>query len=222
MNWYRAIDNYCERTGPGLWAEPLNAVSNAAFLIAAVIAWRIAASASDPGGKLLAATLAVIGIGSGLFHTHAALWSLVADVVPIQAFILIYLYLATRRFFGAPVWAAALSVVAFVPASAAVSAGITAVVGPLNGSVGYFPVPILLAAFVLTLRRRAPRTARGLAIGTAILCLSLLFRTIDSGLCSRWPAGTHFLWHLLNALMLGWMIRVLVRHRSLAPPGPAR
>jgi len=29
------MDGYCERVGPGLWAEPLNAVSNAAFLIGA-------------------------------------------------------------------------------------------------------------------------------------------------------------------------------------------
>jgi hypothetical protein len=26
--------------------------------------------------------------------------------------------------------------------------------------------------------------------------------------------GTHFLWHLLNALMLGWMINVYVAHRA--------
>jgi hypothetical protein len=29
------MDVYCERTGPGLLAEPLNAVTNASFLIAA-------------------------------------------------------------------------------------------------------------------------------------------------------------------------------------------
>ncbi|MBU2665239.1 hypothetical protein KOI35_17180 [Actinoplanes bogorensis] len=31
------MDAYCERLGPGLGGEPLNAVSNAAFLIAAVL-----------------------------------------------------------------------------------------------------------------------------------------------------------------------------------------
>ena len=29
------MDAYCERTGPGLLAEPLNAITNASFLIAA-------------------------------------------------------------------------------------------------------------------------------------------------------------------------------------------
>ena len=38
MDWFRYIDIYCERTAPGFWDEPLNAVSNAAFLIAAIAA----------------------------------------------------------------------------------------------------------------------------------------------------------------------------------------
>ena len=40
MNWAENIDLYCERTGPGLWAEPLNALSNLAFIAVAVILWR--------------------------------------------------------------------------------------------------------------------------------------------------------------------------------------
>lgn len=31
----RAIDHYCERTGPGLWAEPVNALTNLAFPLGA-------------------------------------------------------------------------------------------------------------------------------------------------------------------------------------------
>ena len=27
------------------------------------------------------------------------------------------------------------------------------------------------------------------------------------------PVGTHFLWHVLNAVMLAWMILVWQRHR---------
>ncbi len=224
MDWFRAVDGYCERLGPGYWAEPVNALTNAAFLVAAAYGWRLASRADDTGGRLLAANLAVIGMGSYLFHTHAVVWALFADVLPIQTFILIYLCLATRRFFGASWLVAAIATLAFVPASRAVAAGITALAGPLNGSAGYLPVPILLAAFAVALARRTPATARGLAVGTALLAVSLAFRTIDAAVCGVWPLGTHFLWHLLNAAMLGWMIRVLVRHACLAPhlaPGGA-
>jgi hypothetical protein len=216
VDWFRAVNGYCERTDASYWSEPLNAVSNAAFLAAAWIAWRMARRAGDRPAQALAAILAVIGIGSYLFHTHAQVWALLADVIPIQVFILAYLCLATIRFFAAPWWIGVLAAAAFVPASALAASAIRAAFGPLNGSVGYIPVPVLVLLYAAALRRRAPETARGLAIGAGILVLSLFFRTIDNSACGRFPIGTHFLWHLLNGLMLGWMIAVLIRHRRPA------
>jgi hypothetical protein len=221
MDWFRAVDGYCERTDPGYWSEPLNALTNAAFLIAAWAAWRMAREAGDRGAEVLAALVAVIGVGSFLFHTHAEVWAAVADVVPIQAFILVYLGLATVRLFRAPWWGGVLAAAAFVPASALLARAIAAVFGPLNGSVGYLPVPVLILAYAAALRSRAPEAAAGLALGAGMLAVSLVFRTIDREVCAAVPAGTHFLWHLLNAAMLWWMIRILVRH-GLARPGAAR
>jgi hypothetical protein len=212
MDWFRAVNSYCERTDAGYWSEPLNAVTNGAFLIAAWVAWRWAREAGDRAGQVLSVVLAAIGVGSYLFHTHAQVWALMADVVPIQAFILLYLGVATVRFFRVPWWAGVLAAVAFVPASGALSAGLEAVFGSLNGSVSYLPVPILILGYAALLRRRAPGAARGLAIGAGILGVSLVFRTVDQAVCGVVPVGTHFLWHVLNAVMLGWMIRVLVRN----------
>lgn len=212
MDWFREVNNYCERLDASYWSEPVNAVTNAAFVIAAALAWRRIGDRRDPGARLLVIVLAMIGIGSYLFHTHAQVWSLMADVLPIQAFILIYVYLATLRFFDLPRWAGAVAVVLFFPFAAIVSQAVAAMVGPLNGSVGYVPVPILIAGYALALRTRAPETARGLSIGAGILALSLVFRTIDPAVCDAIPLGTHFLWHILNGIMLGWMILVLVRH----------
>lgn len=212
MEWMRAVDSYCERLGPGLWAEPLNAVSNAAFLVAAAMVWR--GTRGDAGARVLVAVLAAIGVGSLLFHTVARVWAGVADVLPILAFILIYMYLATVRFLGLPVWAGALAAAAYVPASGAVAAGIGAVTGPLNGSVSYLPVVLLIGGYALWLRGRAPATARGLGLGAGCLAVSLVLRTLDAPLCPVVPVGTHFLWHLLNGAMLGWMIVVLRRHEG--------
>lgn len=36
--WLTPIDIQCERTSAALWAEPVNVLTNAAFLIAALIA----------------------------------------------------------------------------------------------------------------------------------------------------------------------------------------
>jgi len=51
-----------------------------------------------------------------------------------------------------------------------------------------------------------------LLIGAIILCLSIVFRIIDEPLCSKLSVGTHFVWHILNAIMLSWMIEILRRH----------
>ena len=104
MDWFRAVNSYCERTDAGYWSEPVNALSNAGFLLAAVV-MLAPGRAGDRGARLLAAVLFLIGVGSFLFHTHAQVWAALADVVPIQAFILIYLWLATVRFFALPWWA---------------------------------------------------------------------------------------------------------------------
>src|SRR3546814_2691097 len=101
------IDLYCERVGPGLWAEPLNLVTNLAFILAGVllvVALRRAEPAvrRDPAIIGLAVLVLVVGIGSGLFHSFATRWAALAAVIPIALFILFYLYLALRRFVGLP------------------------------------------------------------------------------------------------------------------------
>jgi len=40
MKWTDHIDGYCERLDPSFWSEPVNAVTNAAFVIAAIFVLR--------------------------------------------------------------------------------------------------------------------------------------------------------------------------------------
>lgn len=87
----------------------------------------------------------------------------------------------------------------------------------LQAASAYAPLPILIAIYAVLLRQRLPQVARGLAIGAGLLVVSLTFRSLDAPLCAAIPVGTHFLWHCCNALMLGWMIAVLRRHRLAAP-----
>jgi hypothetical protein len=206
-----SIDAYCERLGPGLWAEPVNALTNLAFVAVAVWLWPRTTGLGV--ARLLVGILALIGLGSGLFHTFATGWAALADMLPILGYILVYIYAANRHFWGWPVWASLLGAAGFVPWAAA----LTPVFGALpffEVSAFYWPVPLLIALYGLALWRRAQGTARGLLAGAAILCLSLTARSLDESLCAAVPLGTHFLWHVLNAVMLGWMIVVLLRHRG--------
>ncbi|SFE01487.1 ceramidase domain-containing protein [Roseivivax sediminis] len=209
MDWTTAVDGYCERLGPGLWSEPVNAVTNLAFMFAALWVWP--KTAGLPKARALAAVLVLIGIGSGLFHTVAQAWAGMADVLPILGFIVLYIYAAHREFWGQGRFAAGVCTLVSVPAMMAL-AEVLPFRDVLGGSAAYVPVPLLIFAHAALLARRAPETARGLALGAGLLCVSIAFRTLDAPLCGALPVGTHFLWHILNAAMLAWMILVLRAH----------
>ncbi|MFP4451049.1 ceramidase domain-containing protein [Rhodosalinus sp.] len=211
MEWTRQIDSYCERLDASYWAEPVNAVTNAAFLIAAVVMWARVRGQGLPLAMALVWVLAAIGVGSYLFHTHAQVWSALLDVLPILLFILIYIYAANRHYWGLSRLWSGLGVAAFFPYAVA-TVPLFQMVPGLGSSAGYAPVPLLILVYAVLLRRRLPQVARGLAIGAGLLIASLTFRTLDLPLCGVVPVGTHFMWHILNGLMLGWMIEVYRRH----------
>lgn len=208
MDWTASIDGYCERLDPSFWSEPINAVTNLAFLIAAVWVWPRTVGL----GRVLAAILFAIGVGSFLFHTFATPWVALTDVVPIVLYVLVYIFAANRDYWGLSPWAALGVTVLFFPYAAATGWAFGQVPG-LGGSAAYAPVALLIYLYGIALWRREPRVARGLVIGASILVLSLTARTIDEPLCAAIPFGTHFVWHILNAIMLGWMIMVWERHR---------
>ncbi|WP_375262782.1 hypothetical protein [Palleronia sp.] len=216
MDWTAQVDDYCERLGPGLMAEPANALTNLAFIAVALWLW------PKSGGveRLLCLLLLAIGIGSGLFHTYAASWAGLADTVPILLYILVYIYAANLRIVGLPVWGALAGVAVALPVMI-LGGRVFAMIPGFEASAFYWPVPVLIAGYALWARKRAPLVARGWAIGAGVLVLSLVARSVDDALCPVWPVGTHFAWHLLNAAMLGWMITVLRRHR-LEPDGVGR
>lgn len=208
------IDIYCERIDPSFWAEPLNAASNAAFLIAAFVGYLAARRA----GRLDALTWAMIlmltavGIGSFLWHTVAERWAGAADVIPIMLFGLIYIYASMRRYFGLSVWLSLVPTALFLPASAAFAATWSAVLPGVNLSQSYFP---FLFAFLIVgglLAARGHPAARWFFAAAAIFVASLTFRNLDAPLCAALPAGTHFLWHALNGTLLGALIVAFVRH----------
>lgn len=220
MSWRDKVYIYCERgTDPAFWAEPLNAVSNAAFIVAALVAIHHLRTRRDIDRGtdvwLLAALVFVIGVGSFLFHTFAEVWAEQADVWPITLFILSFLYVALRTFAGAPWWLAILLVIAFVPL-AQLTAGLRCEGGPcLNGSIAYMPAFAVLAIFAPLLSLKQHPSARWLWLALAVFAVSLTFRTIDMPYCAALTAdgraiGTHFLWHILNGTLLYLLLRALM------------
>lgn len=220
MNWTQQVDIYCERLAPTFWAEPLNAVTNLSFILAALVCWNLAVRRDrmEMLTLLLLLILTAVGIGSFLFHTFATRWAGTADTVPILLFILVYLYAATRRYFGAPRWMAVAVPVLFIPAAVGFAAAWGSVLPSINGSEGYMPVLIILIVYGVALARLGHPAAKGLIAGAAIFSLSLTFRSTDDAVCGAFPLGTHFMWHVLNGVLLGTVLATFIRHGA-APRG---
>ncbi|HWN49588.1 MAG TPA: ceramidase domain-containing protein [Xanthobacteraceae bacterium] len=219
MNWSMPIDLYCERTDASLWAEPANALTNAAFLIAAAAAfllWRRAGGRDWPALALIVVVVAV-GLGSFTFHTVATRGAMLADVIPIAIFIYGYLLLALRRFLHLSAAVAIAIIVGYAAGAQALSW--LAPPHALNGSIGYLPA---LVAMVAMARVTHGRARRGLELAVMIFTVSLALRTIDLAACETFPVGTHFLWHVLNAVVLYVLLRTAIRESGSETAASAR
>jgi len=211
MGWFDQSDNYCERLDLTFWSEPLNAVTNASFLIAAYIMWRRTRGANLILADILCIVLACIGIGSFLFHTFATNWAALADVAPIGIFILVYLYAVNLHVIGWHGPGSFVGTLAFAP-YAFIMVPLFDALPFFRISDFYWTVPLLLVLYYPFVRPKYPETARGMLIGAGILATSITLRSLDMPLCDAFPIGTHIFWHILNGVMLGWMIEVYRRH----------
>ncbi len=203
--WSEPIDLYCERLGPSFWAEPVNAFSNIAFLLAAwaaFVEWRKVGS-GDQAILALIVIVAVVGVGSFTFHTVATRGAMMLDVGPIGVFIYSYFLFALRRFLALPWMAALVIFIAFVVLSFGLATYVPRTF--LNGSAGYFPALAALIVIGWLIRERP--AGRALLIAAAAFIASLFFRVIDLDICGAFPVGTHFLWHILNAVVLYAVLR---------------
>lgn len=207
LNWLEQADAYCERVDFAFWGEPLNAVTNLSFVLVGLFMWRRTRGLSM--GQALSAITIIIGVGSFLWHSYAARWAGVADTAPIGVFILVYIFATNRGILGLPVWLSLVGTAAFLP-YAAILLPILNSVPFLAISNIYWTVPILLTIYALWPLRNQDE-ATGFLVGAAILVLSISIRSMDETLCAAIPIGTHFLWHAINGLMLGWMIEVYRR-----------
>ena len=208
------LDHYCERIAPGFWGEPLNLFSNIAFIIAAVVVWRIYLSQRNKitdhfwDIKLLITLFFAIGIGSGLWHIFATSWSLKADTIPILLFINLYLLSCLFRVFS-------LSVIASISIFAAyhiVNIGVQSTLPAdfLNGSIFYLPTWLFLLGitfFVWQLKLAGHHYHINALI---LFSVALVFRTIDQSICDTIATGTHFIWHLLITVTLYLLMRGLL------------
>lgn len=206
------IDLYCERIDAALWTEPVNASTNLAFFLAAWAVWDLARRSRtlSTGTWFLLGLMVTIGIGSILFHTFAATWARVLDVVPILLFQISYLWVYSREIIKMRQGYAGGLLAGFL---------VAAYLGRqfphiLNGSLIYAPAVLLMLGLGLYHYQQQKNERFRLLAAAGVLLASIFFRTIDNAICPYFPVGTHFLWHLLNAVVLYLSARALLLNLS--------
>lgn len=215
MNWQAPLDLYCERFGPGLFAEPLNAVSNLAFIAAGL--WLMSAlprlfpaPRRVPAAlEVLAGLIVLIGICSGAFHVFATKWAQALDLGSIALFVYFFVVCFAHYVLDVRWGLAWIAAPAFWAFGMFVQAPFSA--DAFNGSVIYFPAlsGIALMGVALAVQRRPG--AREFALATLIFVVSISLRSVDLAWCSGWVWGTHWAWHLLNGCMVAVVTLGLAR-----------
>jgi hypothetical protein len=205
---------YCERLTSDFWAEPVNAVTNIAFIIAAILL--VPKLLRSPKNKtkpldlaLLIILIAAIGIGSFLWHTIPGPVTEWADNIPILLFISFYLLSFLYRIAELKTTI----ILAWFVSYHIFNIGIQYLFSAdtLNGSIFYLPTLITLIFITLyTLYTRYPFSSYFIK-AVIIFTISLVFRTIDFSVCETFSIGTHFIWHIMNAYVLYILTLALIK-----------
>jgi hypothetical protein len=218
-DWLTAVNIYCERTDASFWSEPINALTNLAFFIAAILLW---SRAQGHGAvRLLAILIGLIGLGSFLFHTFGNRLTGLLDVFFIAVFIVAFAYLLPRvswqqtrlRALGATLLA-----ISFI-------AGVTAWISNWRAALDWLPPGMYLGAWLilmifaaLTSRLGASKfdksASRFLWLAAGLFAVSMTARQLDMPLCLS-TGGLHWLWHLFNACVL-WACARAIQNPSAA------
>jgi hypothetical protein len=222
--WSQHLFLYCERgLSSALTAEPVNALTNLAFV--AVALWWLRRPTA-PTIRFLASLAAMVGIGSLLFHTFAQRWAQVADVLPIAAFmtaatvvVAVSVLQASAReiavaFAGVALAATALGLYGAVNGCQFSSATLTDLtLQPnrcLNGGLAYVLPGFVLASVAILLAKRHVPGANRFMLASVVFAVSLAARSADIAICplslfdglrltghAVWHLGTAFVAHLI-------------------------
>ncbi|WP_020142027.1 ceramidase domain-containing protein [Terracoccus sp. 273MFTsu3.1] len=200
---------FCELARPDGIAQPADAWSSLAFVVAGVAAAAVLRPAARPERvlvPLLAVALVAVGIGSFAFHATLTLWGQFVDVLPMYAVGCVLLAGALVRLRRVTPRVAVLGGVALLAAL-----GVLLWLWPESRRVLF--AAVLLPGIVLELVAAPGRDggARWLRVGLGLLVTAYALWLLDQAglLCDPTsPLQGHAAWHVLGA-GAGWC---LARH----------
>lgn len=195
---------YCEQLLQIGW-EPINTISNLAFIFAGIFVFYKLRNEKSVLRLTLSILLVLVGVGSSWWHISHTHYGDIADTFFILIFASIVSILFLRKllrsrtiillsFFGL------LSIIFFAEQ-----------LDYLNGSLPYIVLFIaLLIGGIFYIKKF--NDSKSLFITTIVTFgFAIIFRSIDVLVCPSISFGTHFLWHILVAVLCYQLILLVVR-----------
>lgn len=188
---------YCERNSLNFLAEPLNFFTNFLFLIFSVLLLKN----KNISNKSLPLILLGIGVGSMLFHSIPNNLTASVDVLFIILFIIFFLIQLYRKL-GMKSYLSYIFSVLFILSCYAFGNYFRN--SFLKESAFYFPILLHLYFLIIYffLFKKNRNYLKSFILIPILFSVSLYLRTIDLKYCTIFPLGTHFFWHIINAVML--------------------
>lgn len=202
---------YCERIQNG--AELLNSLSSVLFIVIGILLIRQykRVNRHSVPVMLLILLTGLLGIGSFSLHLTNANWARFADLVPaaLITFALTYMYARHPMQFSKPM------AIAYLLAYVVFNISYKLIYLPAAEG-WFFLIPtlffILLTNVYLVIARSPVRFSFLLA--NIFIFIGTGFRITDLSMCSSFPYGTHFIWHICMACFFFLTIREVVRRRA--------
>tara|TARA_B100001121_G_scaffold310523_1_gene342209 strand:+ start:2514 stop:3164 length:651 start_codon:yes stop_codon:yes gene_type:complete len=210
----QSVDIYCERISPEIFSEPVNFFSNFAFWITFFLLLKKHNKKNyrDEVTRIYSFILIIlvflIGAGSFLFHLFGNLWSLLADTISIMIFIILYLYLAVRFYLGQTLFVSAFAILFFLILNYLLSyLGIKEISSYLIALLS-----MLIISYIAYSENKRD-ISYGLLLSSVIFTLSLGFRQLDLFACAQFSLGTHWIWHILNSILLYTLVLLFIERK---------
>ena len=192
---------YCERNSLNILSEPFNIFTNFFFIISAVLLFN-----KSYINKKYPLIIFLIGIGSMLFHSTPNSLTGFIDIFFIISFIYYYIFNLYKK----------LNMKTYVSALISINFILLCFVfgnyfknSLLGSSSFYFPIIvhlIILYLYFLFNKKTYKHYNLFLLILVLFTC-SILSRSLDLYLCNTILIGTHFIWHVLNSLVLYLLVK---------------
>ena len=183
-------------------AMVLDVWSNLAYVAAAVfsINYILKSGKTHPLTLFFSGLTLLIGLGSSLFHSYQTGWAQLSDIIPCWTFMMTYIGSALYYMLNISKIRTFFYMLAF-----SASLAFTGTFHLEAPSVPWIPAGVMLWILSVGLYNRGRQSYYSIGAGALCFTIGLTLKHINPWMLGHLGVGTHWLWHLITALMLVYL-----------------